>query len=138
MFDREICVLLAILTIFSSTYILRGVFELEVNTNLNSFRGMIYSLLVGLICDFTPLMLLMTFHYKNFHQKVVEQAPDPRNSYEETASIGTYETMHLPVADKQTVPESARSSLEQQLQSGVTLYKRTSINIDNEKGLSKT
>ena len=72
MFDREIWVLLAILVIFSSTYILRGVFELEVHTNLSSFRGMIYSLLVGLICDFTPLMLLLTFHYKNFHQKVVE------------------------------------------------------------------
>ena len=90
---------MAILIIFSSTYILRGVFELEVKTSLRKFNGMIYSLLIGLICDFTPLMLLMTFHYKNFIQKVVEQAPALRDSYEETASIGSYETMHLQVAD---------------------------------------
>ena len=91
---------MAILIIFSSTYILRGFFELLTITSLTSFKGMIYSLLVGLICDFTPLMLLMTFHYKNFHQKVVEQAPDSRNSYEDTASMGDYETMHLQVADE--------------------------------------
>ena len=37
------------------------------NVDLTTFGGILESLLIGLICDFAPVTLLMTFHFKNFH-----------------------------------------------------------------------
>ena len=68
-FDREIRTLLAILVIFSSTYMLRGIWDLMLKVNFAHFGGMLGQLLVGLGCDFAPVFLLMVFHYKNFRTK---------------------------------------------------------------------
>ena len=68
-FNKEIRALLAILVIFSSTYIVRGVWDLNWSADLTTYTLMISSLFIGLICDFGPITLLMVFHYKNFNQK---------------------------------------------------------------------
>ena len=68
-FNREMCELLAVLIIFSSTYILRGSWDIKMTSNLTEFWGMIESLSIGIICDFAPVMLLLVFHFKNFYKK---------------------------------------------------------------------
>ena len=67
-FDHEINALLTILVIFSSTYILRGVFDVWFNkfVNVHTFKGLLFAFLVAIICDFIPLAMFMIFHYKNF------------------------------------------------------------------------
>ena len=60
---------MVILVIFSSTYMLRGIWDLMLTVNFAHFSGMLGQLLVGLICDFAPVVLLMLWHYKNFRVK---------------------------------------------------------------------
>ena len=91
-FDREIRTLVIILVIFSSTYILRGIWDIKMDPNLQKFNGIICQLLVGIICDFGPLMMLMCFHLKNFQ---VHNLPDREksDSVENGSVMSQYETM---------------------------------------------
>ena len=68
-FNGEICTLLAILITFSTTYIMRGLFDIKVDMKLMTFVSMLSYLIVYFFCDYLPLMLLMTFHYRNFNSK---------------------------------------------------------------------
>ena len=79
-FKREIRALLAILIIFSSTYLLRGIWDLKVDIDSGAFDMMIESFSIWLLCDFVPVMFLLVFHYKNFHKKVVAKAQNRANS----------------------------------------------------------
>ena len=104
-FDKEIRTLLAILVIFSSTYMLRGIWDLMLEVNFSHFNGMLSQLLVGLGCDFAPVFLLMVFHYKNFR---IKKDKDWTNKlYQETqenAQSETYEVVNLNIVE--TLPAS--------------------------------
>ena len=69
-FNKEIRVLIVILVIFSSTYILRGIWDIKMSPALHTFGGMLNALFIGLICDLGPVMMLMFFHLKNFKMKM--------------------------------------------------------------------
>ena len=68
--------MLAILIIFSSTYLLRGVWDLFEVPDGSTFKGILEGLSIGLLCDFAPIMLLLVFHFKNF-SKNTEVPPTP-------------------------------------------------------------
>ena len=65
-FNREIRALIAILIIFSSTYMLRGAHDQMVIVDAGEFVATLEGLVIILICDFAPLMVLLVFHFKNF------------------------------------------------------------------------
>lgn len=69
-FNGKIRTLLAILIIFSSTYMLRGVWDLKEHPNSGTFVKIIEMLSIGILCDFVPIMFIMVFHYKNFFMKI--------------------------------------------------------------------
>ena len=68
-FNKEIRTLLAILVIFSSTYMARGFWDILASEEFDESSGMRGQLLIGICCDFAPVVLLMLFHYKNFRKK---------------------------------------------------------------------
>ena len=65
MFNREIRTLWVILTIFTIAYAIRGLNDLT-NGSDGKFIGIIDDLIVGIVCDFIPIMLLLVFHFRNF------------------------------------------------------------------------
>ena len=46
---------------------MRGLFDINVDMKLLKFISMLIEILVCFFCDYLPLMLLMTFHYRNFN-----------------------------------------------------------------------
>ena len=81
-FKREIRALLAILIIFCSTYLLRGIWDLKTNPASEAFTMMMESFSIAILCDFIPVMFLLVFHYKNFNAKIIEKAQDRASSEE--------------------------------------------------------
>ena len=69
MFNREIYSLWCILTIFTITYVVRGVWDYMVDPSFPNFRETCEELWLGLFCDFLPIMLLLIFHMRNFREK---------------------------------------------------------------------
>ena len=66
-------------------------------------------MLVGIICDFAPVMLLVVFHYKNFNKKVgmagLEEAKQERNDSQATSEI-----VNLTLADKESAKPNSNSA----------------------------
>ena len=76
-FDKEICTLLAILCVFSATYMVRGFWDIYEPADDLTFKNMITDmLLIGLFCDFVPIMPLLIFHYRNFKVTTVVASND--------------------------------------------------------------
>ena len=70
-YNKEIHTLMAILCIFSSTYMARGSWALfSAYFNKSKFVQTLIPLFIGLICDFAPVMVLLVFHFKNFGKKI--------------------------------------------------------------------
>ena len=73
-FNKEICVLWIILSVFSVTYILRGTWDLLIEGNYNNFEKQLWAVITGLLFDFIPVTLILVLHYKNFS---VKKIPEP-------------------------------------------------------------
>ena len=69
MFKKEICALIVTLVIFSLTYMLRGIYNLEAKENSSEFKGIMVGLTIWVLCDFVPVMFLLIFHFKNFSKR---------------------------------------------------------------------
>ena len=80
-FNKEICTLWIILSVFSVTYILRGTWDLTIKASYNNFEKQLWAVLTGLLFDFLPIILILVLHYKNFGEK---RMPD------NTKNISTY------------------------------------------------
>ena len=68
-FNKEICTLWIILSVFSVTYILRGTWDLTIQASYNNFEKQLWAVLTGLLFDFLPIILILVLHYKNFSVK---------------------------------------------------------------------
>ena len=78
-FNKEICTLLTILCVFSSTYMVRGLWDIKTKPDRLSFEWMIKDmLLIGVFCDFVPIMPLLIFHYRNFKVKTYPNSTDEK------------------------------------------------------------
>ena len=77
LFNKEICAVVAILLIFTGSYIVTAICSLtDIDiTDLDDgfvFAGMLEYLLVKQLCDFITIMLLLVFHYRNFRERKEE------------------------------------------------------------------
>ena len=72
-------ILVAILFIYSSTYMFRGLFDLKADPNLSNFKELLIAILIGTFCDFVPIMLLLIFHFRNFRDRKPQQAKDSQH-----------------------------------------------------------
>ena len=103
-FNRKICALLATLTMFSSTYMLRFAWDQIVKPDSGEFVAILEGIVVALICDFTPIMILLVFHYRNFTktteapQKIAQHVQ--RNS--QASSKATDVIMSLTLLDSES------------------------------------
>ena len=68
-FSREICTLWIILSVFSITYTLRGIWDNVINTNYKSFKSQLIGNLLNIVWDFVPVTLILMLHMKNFVEK---------------------------------------------------------------------
>ena len=69
-FNNEIRTLWIILSVFSSTYLARGVWDTFYNPTFTHFWSMMAAVLTGLVWDFFPCMLIMVFHHHNFKERL--------------------------------------------------------------------
>ena len=58
LFNREIRALIAILVIFSTTYMLRGIYDLKMHPDSSLFVDLLIGFGIGILCDFAPVMFL--------------------------------------------------------------------------------
>ena len=66
-FSREICTLWIILSVFSGTYTLRGIWDNVIGTNYeNRFKFQLIGNLLNILWDFVPVTLILMLHMKNF------------------------------------------------------------------------
>ena len=65
-FNKEICKLWIILSVFSSVYLVRGCYDAKFKPGFDSFGQLLWDILQGILYDFIPVMLIMYFHYRNF------------------------------------------------------------------------
>ena len=70
-FNREICKLWIILSVFSSVYLIRGCWDAKFIPGFDSFGQLLWDILQGILYDFIPVMLIMYFHYRNFSKNKV-------------------------------------------------------------------
>ena len=68
-FKREIRALIATLVLFSLTYTLRGIWDLNHRQDPGTFKHIIMALTIAFVCDFVPVMFLLIFHFRNFNKK---------------------------------------------------------------------
>ena len=129
-FNREIRGLVAVLVVFSLTYILRGLWDYMRSPNPTKFKGLMDSLAIGLLSDFAPVMFLEVFHFSNFHKKTkVAEAEDESRPESDDRSEGAYEVLNLPIADR----ESATSpSSKAKPSSGPFADQGSSLNPDED------
>ena len=73
-FNRKIRTLIAILVMFSSTYLMRGVWDLISNPASSVFVQDIVTFAIFILCDFVPVMFMLVFHFKNFYKKSAKVA----------------------------------------------------------------
>ena len=85
-FNHEIHALLGTLILFSSTYILRGVWLLKSKPNTREPLEILIGLLVGIVCDFVPVTILLAFHFKNFNSKQTDATEQDVVSPEDAAA----------------------------------------------------
>ena len=71
-FNKEICMLWITLSVFSATYMIRGLWDYISHPSHENFGLLLWSILNGVLYDFIPVMLIMYFHYRNFSK---ERAP---------------------------------------------------------------
>ena len=72
-FDREIRVVLIILVIFNIGYVFRSVYDVVFSDNLDQFSTDVMFLFLSIFCDFMPISVLITFHYRNFREVQPEE-----------------------------------------------------------------
>ena len=77
-FNKEICVLWIILSVFSVTYILRGTWDLLIEGNYNNFEKQLWAVITGLLFDFIPVTLILVLHYKNFSVKKIPEVVEKK------------------------------------------------------------
>ena len=59
-----------ILGIFTASYVLKSLFCIYSDQfNHYNYSIMLLDLLVGVVCDYLPIMLLLIFHKRNFSEK---------------------------------------------------------------------
>ena len=108
-FNREICMLWIILSVFSATYMIRGVWDYMAHPGSETFGHLLWTILDGVVYDFIPVMLILYFHYRNFSKERVAKAEDknPRNSntFENTSSLNGLESEYAckPTIEKVTL-----------------------------------
>ena len=76
-FDREICMLWIILSVFSGTYMIRGVWDYIAHPGRENFGLLLWTILDGVLYDFVPVMLIMYFHYRNFSKERPAMVDEP-------------------------------------------------------------
>ena len=68
--DQEICKLTIILIIFNSTYLIRALYDFFAEPEgTTTVKILVSGMILGATWDFLPVMLLMTYHYRNFRLK---------------------------------------------------------------------
>ena len=72
-FNKEMCILWIILSVFSVTYILRGTWDLEIKSNYNNYEKQLWTVITGLLFDCVPVILILVLHYKNFRVKNIPE-----------------------------------------------------------------
>ena len=77
-FKREVRALIVTLVLFSLTYMLRGIRELENIQHSGTFKHITIDIIISFLSDFVPVMFLLIFHFRNFNKKeekeIVEEA----------------------------------------------------------------
>ena len=81
-----------ILSVFSATYMIRGIWDSITHTSNANFGLLMWSVLNGVLYDFIPIMLIMYFHYRNFSkEKVTKTKEAAKNKAKNTKSNYTYD-----------------------------------------------
>ena len=73
-FNSEINTLVMILIIFSSSYLLRGFWNEILSESSRAFAKLTTQVVAGLIFDCVPIMFLLIYHLRNFHNE--SELPD--------------------------------------------------------------
>ena len=68
-FNGKVRTLLAILVMFSSTYLMRGTWDIISDTKSGSFVNYVVTITIFILCDFVPIIFMLVFHFRNFHNK---------------------------------------------------------------------
>ena len=97
---------MTILVLFSSTYLARGIWDLEVNLEFSELKGIVSYLMTGIICDFIPVIILIIFHYKNFRVKNEEVKEEAFMEYHEDGDDEAYEVCHLDIVENESPKDS--------------------------------
>ena len=45
---------------------LRGIWDFQIDPKLVTFQEIIEEMVLGILCDFLPVTLLLIFHFRNF------------------------------------------------------------------------
>ena len=129
-FNREICMLWIILSVFSSTYMIRGVKDYMAHPSGNSFKHLLWTILDGVLYDFIPVELIMYFHYRNFSKERAAKVDEPdikdnknpkgSNTYENTSSLNGLDSEYAykPSGEKTTLLDQDLKSKKKRSVSG--------------------
>ena len=118
-FNKEIRILLLVLVIFSSTYMARGIWNMITIVEWKNFPGLVTQLLIDITGDFAPIVLIMSFHYKNFRNKKAHVAEKESSELETQANDTSYEICHLNIVETLAGSPgvlSPKSNLERNIQ----------------------
>ena len=66
----------------------------------------IIGLLIGIVCDFVPVIILLAYHYKNFNYKAEATEQDFSEEEIGRTSQASSEVVHLALADKESTERS--------------------------------
>ena len=86
-FNKEICTLWIILSVFSVTYILRGTWDLTIKASYNNFEKQLWAVLTGILFDFLPIILILVLHYKNFGEKRMSDNTENPSTYRGNSAL---------------------------------------------------
>ena len=103
--NKEICKLYAVLVLFNITYLIRGTYDFIAKGDLPdlTLRYLFFSMTLGLLWDFAPVMLLMIYHYRNFKVKQQDQvdfALTPDETHEQNCSVYTKTRLSIMTTQK--------------------------------------
>ena len=90
-YNKEICQLWAILGVFQVTYLARSLWDILTDPKHGYFSTMLVDIIVGILCDFIPLMILMAYHYRNFLDAGIQSTSG--ESFLKTADENYLDTM---------------------------------------------
>ena len=107
-FNKEICALQGILSVFSTSYLIRALWDTFYKPSETTFDSLSGAVVLGIVFDFIPIMLIITLHFKNFRGEIaiVKQPGD-----EISGSVITNRTSVLRVSQVSSTEQGTSQKL---------------------------